>query len=66
MNIKIHYEEFGHGNHLLVVTLKSAIDLSALFPHPWNKLDQIEVSHPVLSCLPSTETCGAVIVCLIL
>lgn len=38
MNIAIHYEEFGYGNHLLIVTLKSALDLSALFPHPWNKI----------------------------
>lgn len=38
MNITIHYEEFGHGNHLLIVMLKSALDLSALFPHPWNRI----------------------------
>jgi len=38
MNITIHYEEFGHGNRLLIVTLKSALDLSALFPHPWNRI----------------------------
>lgn len=38
MNIAIHYEEFGYGNHLLIVTLKSALDLSALFPQSWNRI----------------------------
>lgn len=66
MNATVHYEEFGHGDLLLIVILKSVLDLSLLhFLIHRVELNQIEVLYPVLPCLLFTGTSVVVVVCFI-